>query len=253
MMEKLPHDDIIPYQQSTLSKKEQVAGMFDDIASRYDFLNRFLSLGIDIGWRKKAIKGLQKDQPKQILDVATGTADMAIMALKMLNPDKITGIDISEQMLILGRKKVEKEGLSAKIELLSGDSETINFPANSFDAIMVAFGVRNFQHLDIGLKEMLRVLKPGGQAVILEFSKPKNKAIRKLYNLYMGTIAPKVAGWLSKNREAYSYLDKSAKAFPERQQFLKIMNETGYSGTSFKPLSLGICCIYCGRKENKEK
>ncbi|HEY9364547.1 MAG TPA: bifunctional demethylmenaquinone methyltransferase/2-methoxy-6-polyprenyl-1,4-benzoquinol methylase UbiE [Chitinophagaceae bacterium] len=250
MTEKLPHDDILPYHDSLLGKKEQVAGMFDDIAPRYDFLNRFLSLGIDVGWRKKAIRQLKKDQPKLILDVATGTADMAIMACKMLQPEKITGIDISEQMLELGRKKIEKEGLSDRIELYTGDSETINFPANSFDAIMVAFGVRNFEHLDKGLKEMLRVLKPGGQVVILEFSKPKNIAIRKLYNLYMGIIAPKVAGWFCKNKDAYNYLNESAKAFPERHQLLKIMNETGYAQASFKPLSLGICCIYCGRKVN---
>ena len=248
-MAKLPHDDIIPYRQSTLGKKEQVAGMFNDIAPRYDFLNRFLSLGIDVTWRKKAIKVLKKDDPKIILDVATGTADMAIMASRILQPVKITGIDISREMLELGKKKVQEAGLSSLIELEQGDSETINFADNSFDAIMVAFGVRNFENLEKGLSEMLRVLKPGGQLMILEFSKPKNIIIRKLYNLYMGTIAPQVTSWFSNNKEAYSYLNKSAKAFPERQQLLEIMNQMGYSGTSFKPLSLGICCIYQGRKQ----
>ena len=249
-MAKLPHDDIIPYQQSKLGKKEQVAGMFNDIAPRYDFLNRFLSLGIDVIWRRKAISILKKDDPKIILDVATGTADMAIMASKILKPEKIKGIDISREMLDLGRKKVQNAGLSALIDLEQGDSETINFADHSFDAIMVAFGVRNFENLEKGLTEMLRVLKPGGQLIILEFSNPKNNYIRKLYNLYMGTIAPQVARWFCKNKEAYSYLNKSAKAFPERQQLLNIMNQMGYSGTSFKPLSLGICCIYQGRKQN---
>jgi len=249
-MAKLPHDDIIPYQQSKLGKKEQVAGMFNDIAPRYDFLNRFLSLGIDVIWRRKAISILKKDDPKIILDVATGTADMAIMASKILKPEKIKGIDISREMLDLGRKKVQNAGLSALIDLEQGDSETINFADHSFDAIMVAFGVRYFENLEKGLTEMLRVLKPGGRLIILEFSNPKNIYIRKLYNLYMGTIAPKVAHWFSKNEEAYSYLNKSAKAFPERQQLLEIMNQMGYFDTSFKPLSLGICCIYQGRKQN---
>jgi demethylmenaquinone methyltransferase/2-methoxy-6-polyprenyl-1,4-benzoquinol methylase len=243
-----PHDNIIPYNHSNLSKKQQVEGMFNDIAPRYDFINRFLSLGIDVGWRKKAIRRLKKVNPRLILDVATGTGDMAILANEILKPQKITGIDISAEMLAQGRKKVQKAGLSREIELIQGDSETINFETNSFDAIMVAFGVRNFEHLEQGLAEMLRVLKPGGSVMILEFSKPKNFLIRKLYNLYMSTIAPTVASWFCKNKEAYSYLDKSARAFPEREQMIEIMNQMGYSGTSFKPLSLGICCIYEGRK-----
>lgn len=222
--------------------------MFDNLAGCYDRINRTLSAGIDVGWRKKAIRQLKNEQPGQILDVATGTADMAILACKLLKPVKITGIDISEQMLEIGRKKVEKEGFINIIQLQTGDSETINFADNSFDAVMVAFGVRNFENLENGLKEMLRVLKPGGRLVVLEFSQPRIKIFRSLYNLYMGILAPEVARWFSQNKKAYQYLNQSAKLFPERKVFVDILNNAGYSDTSFKPLSAGICCIYCGRK-----
>lgn len=248
MTESLPHNHIIPYKDSGKSKKEQVAEMFNQIAGRYDVMNRFLSARTDIGWRKKAIRKLKKDNPKLILDVATGTADMAIMACKMLMPDKITGIDISEQMLELGKKKVEKEGLLDKIQLQHGDSETINFAENTFDAVMVAFGVRNFENLENGLSEMYRVLKPGGRLLVLEFSKPRRKAVKSLYNLYMSIVAPQVARWFKQNKEAYLYLCESANAFPDRHNFTGILNQVGYSDTECKPLSLGICCIYTGRK-----
>ncbi len=247
MANSLPHDHITPFGESA-GKKEQVTRMFNDIAGRYDLMNRVLSAGIDIGWRKKAINMLKKDSPRQILDVACGTGDMAIMAARLLSPQKITGIDISEQMLAVGKQKIEKERLTSIIELQPGDSETINFPPNTFDAITVAFGVRNFETLEDGLKEMLRVLKPGGQLVVLEFSKPKNTAIRKLYNLYMGIVAPKMARLFSQDKKAYKYLKESAKAFPDRQLFIDFLNKTGYSATSYKTLSLGICCIYTGRK-----
>ena len=246
-MNKLPHDDIKPFTENG-SKKEQVGEMFDTIAPRYDFMNRFLSAGIDISWRRKAIKFLRKDKPKLILDVATGTGDMAIMATKMLNPEKIAGIDISEGMLEIGRKKIEKEGLQAKIELFNGDGETINFERNTFDGVMVAFGVRNFEHLEKGLAEMYRLQKPGSQLVVLEFSKPRMPGVRAFYDLYMGVIAPQMARWFSQNKQAYQYLNKSAKAFPDRQNFVDILNKTGYTATRWKPLSLGICCIYTGRK-----
>jgi demethylmenaquinone methyltransferase/2-methoxy-6-polyprenyl-1,4-benzoquinol methylase len=247
MANSLPHDHITPFGEAT-GKKEQVARMFDGLAGRYDLMNRLLSAGIDIGWRKKAIRLLKKDNPQWILDVASGTGDMAIMAARLLKPQKITGIDISEQMLAVGKNKIEKEGLTQIVELQTGDSETINFPNNTFDAITVAFGVRNFETLENGLMEMLRVLKPGGQMVILEFSKPKNAAIRKMYNLYMGIVAPKMAGLFSQNKKAYTYLNESAKAFPDRQLLIDILNKIGYSATSYKTLSLGICCIYSGRK-----
>ena len=248
MPELFPHDHIIPYKDSPKSKKEQVAEMFNRIAGGYDRMNHFLSARIDISWRKKAIRLLKKDNPKQILDIATGTGDMAILACKTLKPEKIIGIDISGQMLEVGKKKIEKEQLAGKIQLQRGDSETINFTENTFDAVMVAFGVRNFENLEKGLTEMLRVLKPGGRLLILEFSKPKHKAIRSLYNLYLKVVAPQVAAWFKQNKEAYLYLCESANAFPDRHYFTDILNKVGYSDTQCKPLSLGICCIYTGRK-----
>ncbi len=248
MANNLPHDTITPFNDPKKTKKEQVAEMFNDLAGRYDLMNRMLSAGIDVNWRKKAIQQLKKDKPKQILDVATGTADMAIIAYRLLKPEKIIAVDISENMLEIGRKKVEKEGLIPFIQLQTGDSEAISFTDNSFDAVMVAFGVRNFENLEKGLKEMLRVLKPGGKLVVLEFSRPRIKIFRSLYNLYMSIVAPQVARWFSQNKKAYQYLNQSAKLFPERQAFIEILNNTGYSNTSFKPLSAGICCIYTGKK-----
>jgi demethylmenaquinone methyltransferase/2-methoxy-6-polyprenyl-1,4-benzoquinol methylase len=247
-MKPLPHDRVVPFKDSGKNKKQQVAEMFDHIALRYDFMNRFLSAGIDVGWRKKAIKLLRNDHPRYLLDVATGTADMAILACRLVKPEKITGIDISEQMLQAGRMKVEKEGLGHIIELQQGDSEAINYSENTFDAVMAAFGVRNFESLENGLKEMLRVLKPGGQVVILEFSRPRRRAVRRLYNLYMGIVAPQVARWFRQNQEAYRYLCESANAFPDRNEFEDILKKTGFTDTKSKSLCLGICCIYSGRK-----
>lgn len=247
-MAKYNHDTIVPFKDSELSKKQQVADMFNSIAFRYDFLNRFLSGGIDIYWRKKAIRELKALNPSRILDVATGTADVAIMMTRYLHPGKITGIDISAGMLEVGRKKIERLKLSDKIELLSGDSESIQFPDNTFDAVTVAFGVRNFEHLEKGLQEMLRVLKPGGRLVILEFSKPRQRSFKSLYNIYLKLVAPGIGRWISKNRQAYQYLNESVKAFPEGNDFIEILNRTGYSNTSLQTLSLGICSIYCGSK-----
>ncbi len=247
-MTDFAHDSVVPYKDSELSKKQQVAGMFNDIACRYDFLNRFLSGGIDIKWRKKAISQLIELKPKMILDVATGTADVAIMASRLLNPDKIIGIDISDGMLEMGRKKTAKLGLEGSIELLNGDSEAINFNDNSFDAVTVAFGVRNFQHLETGLQEIKRVLKPGGKLVVLEFSKPKMPFVRSVYNFYMKIVTPNMGKLFSKNRDAYQYLDESIKKFPEGKKFTDILDNLGYKKTYNKPLSLGICSIYCGEK-----
>jgi demethylmenaquinone methyltransferase/2-methoxy-6-polyprenyl-1,4-benzoquinol methylase len=247
-MTAFEHDTVVPYKGSGLGKKEQVAGMFNAIAGRYDLMNRLLSGGIDIKWRKKAIKQLTFLQPKNMLDVATGTADIAIMASNLLKIEKIIGIDISEGMLALGRQKVEKLGLSDKIELLNGDSETINFDAGTFDAVTVAFGVRNFENLEKGLSEIKRVLKPGGKLVVLEFSKPKIPGVKWLYNLYMKIIAPNMCKLFSKNRNAYKYLDESIKKFPEGKNFTTILDNLGYINTYCKPLSSGICSIYCGTK-----
>ena len=191
-MVEFPHDSIKPFSTEE-NKKEQVSKMFDGIAGGYDFMNRFLSAGIDKRWRKKAIAELAKEKPQVLLDVATGTADMAIRAAKVLQPQKIVGIDISEKMLEIGKRKIENEGLTGKIELQKGDSETINFSDNTFDAVMVAFGVRNFENLQQGLSEIFRVMKPGARLVVLEFSKPKAGLIRSIYHWYMGTLAPAIA------------------------------------------------------------
>ncbi|HET9056544.1 MAG TPA: bifunctional demethylmenaquinone methyltransferase/2-methoxy-6-polyprenyl-1,4-benzoquinol methylase UbiE [Chitinophagaceae bacterium] len=248
MSEKYLHDKIVPFESSAQTKKEQVAKMFDSIAFRYDFLNRFLSAGIDIKWRKKAINQLRDINPQKILDVATGTADMAILEVKMLNPNAVTGIDISEKMLEIGRQKIEKQGFSAKIDLQKSDSEAINFPDNSFDAVTVAFGVRNFENLEKGLSEIKRVLKPGGKLVVLEFSRPNKKGFRIFYNMYLKIVAPQFGKIFSKNKEAYNYLNCSIQAFPEGRQFVNILNQLGYSNTSCKTLSFGICTIYCAGK-----
>jgi demethylmenaquinone methyltransferase/2-methoxy-6-polyprenyl-1,4-benzoquinol methylase len=247
-MTQFAHDNVVPYKDSDQGKKQQVAAMFDDIAVRYDFLNRFLSAGIDITWRKKALRELLSLQPKKILDVATGTADVAIMASDILKPEKITGIDISDGMLEIGRTKIAKLDLSNKIELLNGDSASIPFADNSFDAVTVAFGVRNFEYLERGLSEIKRVLKPGGKLVVLEFSKPKVAGVKWFYNLYMKVVAPNMGKLFSKNRNAYKYLDESIKKFPEGKNFVNILDEIGYTKTYYKPLSLGICSIYCGEK-----
>jgi demethylmenaquinone methyltransferase/2-methoxy-6-polyprenyl-1,4-benzoquinol methylase len=247
-MTNFAHDIVVPDKHSDLSKKQQVTDMFNDIAIRYDFLNRFLSAGIDQGWRRKAIKQLSEIKPKSMLDVATGTGDVAIMASGLLHPLKITGIDISDGMLEVGRFKVKKAGLQDTIELLNGDSEAIKFDDESFDAVTVAFGVRNFQNLEKGLKEIKRVLKPGGKLVILEFSRPRFPFVRSIYNLYMKLVCPRIGKLFSKNRTAYQYLDESIKKFPEGKNFTNILDNLGYQKTYSKPLSLGICTIYCGEK-----
>ncbi|MBP6335747.1 MAG: bifunctional demethylmenaquinone methyltransferase/2-methoxy-6-polyprenyl-1,4-benzoquinol methylase UbiE, partial [Bacteroidia bacterium] len=206
-------DIIAPYKNSNLNKKQQVAKMFNNIAWRYDFLNHFLSFGIDRYWRKQAISHLKKSKPGVILDVATGTADLAIAALK-LNPVKVYGIDISEDMLNIGRQKLIKKNLRGKIELLESDSENLIFEDNKFDAITVGFGVRNFENLEKGLSEMLRVLKPDGKAVILEFSKPKSAIVRQFYSFYSSKICPWLGKVISKDAAAYTYLNESVEAFP---------------------------------------
>ena len=247
-MAKFAHDEVVPYQQSDLAKKEQVAHMFDSIAYRYDFMNRFLTIGVDVYWRKTAIRQLKDLSPKNVLDVATGTGDVAILTYKMLKTEKITGIDISEGMLELGRKKLEKLHLTDKISLQSGDSETIRFEDDSFDAITVAFGVRNFQNLVKGLQEMRRVLKPGGKLVVLEFSRPTQPLFRKLCDFYMNVATPAIGRLFARNRDAYQYLNDSVQAFPEGQTFLTIMHDAGFTQTYLKKLSFGICTIYCGSK-----
>jgi demethylmenaquinone methyltransferase/2-methoxy-6-polyprenyl-1,4-benzoquinol methylase len=248
MMPRYDHDNVVPYKASGQSKKDQVAEMFNDIAPRYDFLNRFLSAGIDVIWRKKALLEFKTIRPNILLDVATGTADLAIMANRMLHTEKIIGIDISEKMLAIGREKLNKAGLASQIDLQSGDSEAINFTDGTFDAVTVAFGVRNFENLEKGLREIYRVLRPGGKLVVLEFSKPKTKGIQQLYTFYMGMVAPEMGKIFSSNKEAYRYLNDSVMSFPEGERFTDILKTTGFKETSCKRLSFGICSIYCGIK-----
>lgn len=222
--------------------------MFDQIAPKYDFLNRFLSAGIDISWRKKALLLLKKDNPKKILDIATGTADVAIMATKLLSPEMIVGIDISEGMLNVGRKKIKDANLQHMIELQTGDSESIRFPDESFDAATVSFGVRNFQNLEKGLSEINRVLRKGGKLVVLEFSRPSLPGVQQVYNIYMNFVTPSMGKLFSKSKNAYQYLNDSVQKFPEGKNFITILEKAGFSNTSYKRLSLGICTIYVGRK-----
>lgn len=238
---------VVPYKEEVGSKKEQVATMFNNISKKYDFLNHFLSLGIDIVWRKKAIKLLKPTSPKQILDIATGTGDFAIAALK-INPTKVTGIDISEGMLNVGKQKIKEKGLEDKIELALGDSENLNFNDSTFDAYTVGFGVRNFENLEKGLSEMLRVLKPNGTAVILEFSKPKKFPIKQLYNFYFNKILPGIGKLVSKDSSAYTYLPESVDAFPDGSDFLQILTKLGYKDVKAIPLMFGIASIYKANK-----
>lgn len=247
-MNTYPHDTVVPFKNSTESKKKQVETMFDKIAFRYDFLNRFLSAGIDVGWRRKAIKLLIPSKPKKILDVATGTADFAITSYKMLQPQKVVGIDISEGMLKIGRQKVEKAGLQDYIELLNGDSEAILYEDNSFDAITVAFGVRNFEHLQKGLSEIKRVLKPGGKLIVVECTKPTMPVVKQMYHAYMKYVTPKIGKIIAKDNDAYQYLNDSVSRFPEKENFIHILNQLNYRDAFYKTLTLGICTIYCAEK-----
>ena len=238
-----------PYNNIKSGKKEQVEYMFDNIAHRYDFLNHFLSLGIDNIWRKKTIKKLKEFSPKKILDLATGTGDLALASLN-LNPEHVTGIDISAGMLEKGMQKIRKKGLEDKINLLKGDSENIPFDADEFDAITVAFGVRNFEHLEIGLEEMYRVLKPGGIVAILEFSKPSRTPFKQLYTFYFNKVLPQIGKMVSSDNSAYTYLPESVSAFPDGFQFLELLEKAGFSSLSVDVLGFGIASIYTGIKED---
>jgi demethylmenaquinone methyltransferase/2-methoxy-6-polyprenyl-1,4-benzoquinol methylase len=234
---------VTPYQDQQRSKKEQVTEMFDSIAPRYDFLNHFLSLGIDILWRRKAIKMLKPYKPEIVLDIATGTGDFAIEATR-LKPKEIIGLDISAGMLEVGRKKISKKGLDAIIRMVQGDSEDLPFEDNSIGAITVGFGVRNFENLEKGLGEMLRVLKPGGAVVILEPAVPKRFPMKQLFGLYFRGILPLVGRMVSRDSRAYTYLPESVKAFPNGKDFVSICEKTGYKTSRYQPLSFGICALY---------
>ncbi|MBE9469159.1 MAG: bifunctional demethylmenaquinone methyltransferase/2-methoxy-6-polyprenyl-1,4-benzoquinol methylase UbiE [Bacteroidetes bacterium] len=243
---------IKPYKNLSTSKKEQVALMFNNIAKSYDFLNHFLSLNIDKYWRRKTIKilkqSIKNSNDSVILDIATGTGDLAIEASK-INPKKIIGVDISTKMLEIGQEKIKQKGLSNLIELKKGDAENLTFENNFFDAIIVAFGVRNFENLSKGLSNMYRVLKPNGCVIILEFSKPKLFLIKNIYNFYFLKILPFFGNMFSKDKFAYNYLPNSVLNFPEANDFINELNALGFVNTKYKKLTFGIATIYWGFKK----
>jgi demethylmenaquinone methyltransferase/2-methoxy-6-polyprenyl-1,4-benzoquinol methylase len=233
-------------------EKKTVQKMFDDISPKYDFLNHFLSLGIDYRWRKILVRMLSERNPLRILDVATGTGDVAI-ALTRLNPEKIVGIDISEKMLDIARTKIAAKGLENVISLRQSDAGHIPYSDDSFDAVTVAFGVRNFEDLRQGLSEMRRILRPGGTMMILEFSQPSVTPFKQFYQFYSRFIIPFFGKMISNHSQAYSYLPETAAAFPSGENFLKILRELEMINCSVKVLSFGISSIYSCRKPDKIK
>ncbi len=238
---------VTPYPGQDGSKKEQVARMFDNISPKYDLLNRVLSFGIDQYWRKVAIGMLRSQNPKHILDVATGTADFAIAALA-LNPQKVVGVDISAGMLDMGRVKLKERNLNGRIELVQADSARLPFSDQQFDAATVAFGVRNFEVLGDGLADIYRVLRPDGKLIVLEFSKPTLFPVKQLYYLYSRYVLPLIGRTISRDKTAYTYLPESVAAFPEGKDFLDYMERVGYRNLQQKRLTFGICSIYSGQK-----
>lgn len=237
--------NVTPY-DSDASKKEQITKMFDNIAPKYDMLNRVLSLGIDVQWRKKLVRRVMQSKPTDILDIATGTGDVAIMMASEANCE-VTGIDISAQMLSFATKKANKAQLD-NTAFMKGDSENLPFTDNSFDAVTVAFGVRNFEHTDVGLKECHRVLKPGGIMAVLEFSKPNHSPLKQIYNGYFKYVLPIIGRLTSKDPKAYTYLFESVQSFPQREAFIELLHGAGFSMGRFKPLTFGICTLYWSTK-----
>lgn len=236
-----------PYGNEHTSKKQEVAEMFNNISKRYDFLNHFLSLGIDKLWRKKAINELREIKPKRILDIATGTGDFALASLK-ITPDEVIGIDISEGMLDVGKEKMKRKKVDHIVSMRLGDSENLPFEDNYFDALTVGFGVRNFENLEQGLSEMLRVIRIGGKVIILEFSKPKKFPVKQAFGFYSKYLIPFFGKNISKDEKAYAYLPESVAAFPEGKDFVAILEKVGYKKVEAKLVSGGIATIYIGRK-----
>jgi|SRR5690606_19633135 len=239
---------ITPYEQSDAGKKQQVATMFNNISGNYDFLNHFLSFGIDKIWRRKAISSLKNLKPERILDVATGTGDFAIESIKRLEPRQVIGIDISEGMLEVAQEKIKRQKLDDVFGVELGDCENLRFKENSFDAVTVAFGVRNFEDLDQGLLNIHRVLRPGGQAVILEFSNPKKFPIKQLYSFYSRNILPAIGRLFSKDNRAYNYLPESIVQFPDGERFASCLKNAGFRKAVCRPQTFGICTIYIATK-----
>jgi len=236
-------EKVLPYKESNLGKKEQVKQMFDKVSSNYDFLNRLLTFGIDVSWRKKVVKFVEDHKAKRILDIATGTGDLAIMLAK-INSEKVIGLDISEGMLAVGKKKIDQLGLNEKVEMILGDSEELPFEDGSFDAITVGFGVRNFENLEQGLSEIYRVLKPNGTFVVLETSQPTSFPIKQGYLFYSKYVIPTVGKIFSKDKNAYQYLPESAAAFPYGEAFNNILLKTGFNTSTVYPQTFGIATIY---------
>ncbi len=241
-------EEIVPYTGNDAQKSAQVEQMFDDIATQYDLLNHTLSFGIDRGWRKKGILSLKDISPKNILDIATGTGDLALEAYMRLQPKKILGIDISEGMMDIGRQKVGKAGLSGKIEFEKQDCADLHIETDMFDAAMAAFGVRNFQDLDKSLQEILRVLRPGGKLMILELSVPEHFPMKQAYYIYSKIIIPTIGRLISGSKAAYSYLPKSIAAFPQNKEMAGILTKNGFVDVMYKKLTFGICTMYLGTK-----
>ena len=246
-MTNYPQENIKPYNEEE-KKSVQVERMFDNIAPAYDQLNHTLSWGIDKSWRKKAINWLKPFQPQRMMDVATGTGDFAIQACRVLNPKELIGTDISEGMMNVGRQKVKDAGLEGRISFAKEDCTALTFPDNRFDAITVAFGVRNFEDLDKGLREMHRVLDTDGKLVILELSEPDWFPMKQLYALYSKVVIPTLGKLLSKDRSAYTYLPQSIKAFPHGEVMKEIILKAGFREANFKRLTLGICTLYTATK-----
>lgn len=240
-------DQINPYKDSNLGKKQQVEQMFDTISGNYDNLNRMISLGTDQGWRKKVLQMVSDTQPETILDIATGTGDLAILLSKS-SATKIVGLDLSAGMLEVGKQKVKALGLDNKIEMIQGDSENLPFQDNTFDAITVAFGVRNFENLEKGLTEILRVLKPNGIFVILETSVPTKFPFKQGYNFYMKTFMPLMGKIFSKDKKAYEYLSESAKNFPYGEKLNTILRKVGFENVKHSPQTMGVATIYSASK-----
>lgn len=240
-------EKVTPYKDSDLGKKEQVAQMFNNISDNYDGLNRMISFGIDVKWRKKVVKLVADCQPKLVLDIATGTGDLAINISKNTSASKIIGLDISEGMLNVGKQKVAKENLN-NVELVLGDSEKIPFEDNTFDAITVAFGIRNFETLEKGLAEILRVLKPKGSFVILETSVPAKTPYKQFYNFHSSKVFPLMGKLFSKEGSAYSYLSESAAKFPHGENLNNILRKVGFIEVANKPQTFGVATIYTATK-----
>ena len=241
-----PQEKVMPY-GSEGKKAEQVERMFDHIAPAYDRLNHLMSLGIDRRWRRRALRWLQPFRPQEVMDVATGTGDFALLACRMLQPRALTGIDISEGMMQVARQKAREAGLDGRIRFRREDCEALTFADASFDAVTVAFGIRNFEHLDLGLREMCRVLRPGGHLAILELSTPERFPMRQLYRLYSRLI-PLMGRLVSHDRNAYTYLPESIRAFPQGEVMSRSLRRAGFSEVSFRRLTFGVCTLYMATK-----